>query len=178
MGSHEVCSAFASPTASACLPEQFTAVGVIFVVDSFLQNTAEMKRQPAQSKNQHEAEHRLRHFPPLHTQRQILMLPSASFLPSVNVHSCPFHVYLFHVVVERDAHAFFATKHLTGHESVEDSCAGQREAEIEAKQPPILHILVELEEQKRASQMKCNNKNSVTEVTNVSIEFILSKHIL
>lgn len=154
MGPHEVCSALASPTVSACLPEQFTAVGVILVIDCFLQNTTEMEGQPAQSENQHEAEHRLRHFPPLHTQRQILMLLSASVHPSLmvtvvlDVHSCHLHVYLFHVVVERDAHAFFATEHLTGHESVEDPCAGQREAEIEAEQPPVFHILVELEEEK------------------------------
>lgn len=53
------------PAVCTCLPEQLTAIGVIFVVDSFLQNTAEMKGQPAQSKNQHQAEHRLRYFPPL-----------------------------------------------------------------------------------------------------------------
>lgn len=85
MGSHEVRSAFASPAVSACLPEQFTAVGVILVVDCFLQNTAEMKGQPAESKNQHQAEHRLRHFPPLHTQRQILMPLSSSIIPSLTV---------------------------------------------------------------------------------------------
>ena len=49
------------------------------------------------------------------------------------------------MVVECNAHAFFATEHLTGHECVEDSCAGQWEAEIEAEQPPIFDILVELE---------------------------------
>lgn len=52
-----------------CLPEQFTAVGVILVVDCFLQNTAEMKGQPAESENQHKAKHCLRYFPPLHTQK-------------------------------------------------------------------------------------------------------------
>lgn len=51
MDSCDICSAFESPTVSACLPEQFTAVGVILVVDSFLQNTAEMKGQPAESEN-------------------------------------------------------------------------------------------------------------------------------
>lgn len=48
------------------------------------------------------------------------------------------------MVIECDAHAFFAAEHLTGHESVEDSCADQRETEIEAKQPPVLRFLVEL----------------------------------
>lgn len=145
-------TALALPSVSACLPEQFTAVGVILVVDCFLQNTAQMKGQPAESKNQHQAEHRLRYFPPLHRQRQILMLLRASVSPSLWVtavltFSC-FHVYLFHVVVECDSHAFFAAEHLAGHERVEDSCAGQWEAEIEAKQPPVLHILVELEKEK------------------------------
>ena len=48
------------------------------------------------------------------------------------------------MVVECDAHAFLATEHFAGHERVEDTGAGQRQAEIEAKQPPVLHILVEL----------------------------------
>lgn len=57
---------------STCLPEQLTAVGVILIIDCFLQNTAEMKGQPAESKNQHQAEHRLCYFPPLqhtHTKK-------------------------------------------------------------------------------------------------------------
>lgn len=62
--------------------------------------------------------------------------------------------YLLHVVIECDAHAFFTTQHLTGHESVEDSRAGQWKAEIEAKQPPVFDILVELEEKKLPSK-KC-----------------------
>ena len=62
--------------------------------------------------------------------------------------------YLFHVVIECDAHAFFTAKHLTGHKGVEDSCAGQGEAEVEAKQPPIFHILVELEKN-RDPVIKC-----------------------
>ena len=70
MGSHEVRSVFVSPAVRARLPEQFTAVGVVLVVDCFLQNTAEMKGQPAESKNQHQAEDRLRHFPPLRTERE------------------------------------------------------------------------------------------------------------
>lgn len=52
---------------SARLPEQLTAVGVIFVIDCFLQDAAEMKWQPAESENQHQAEDRLGYFPPLRT---------------------------------------------------------------------------------------------------------------
>lgn len=57
------------------------------------------------------------------------------------------NVYLFHVVIECNPHAFFATEHLTGHECVEDSCAGQWEAEVEAKKPPVFYILVELKKE-------------------------------
>ena len=70
MVSHEVRGVFVSPAVSARLPEQLTAVGVVLVVDGFLQNTAEMKGQPAESKNQHQAEDRLRYFPPLRTERK------------------------------------------------------------------------------------------------------------
>lgn len=53
--------------------------------------------------------------------------------------------YLLHVVVERDPHALLAAEHLAGHECVEDPRAGQREAKVEAKQPPVLHFLIKLE---------------------------------
>lgn len=133
---------------SAGLPEQLTAVGVILVIDCFLQNTAEMKGQPAEGENQDETEHRLGHFPPLKQKHkennldcpgcfgQSILLPMSS--------AGNLHVYLLHVVVERDAHAFFATEHLTGHECVEDSRASQWKAEIEAKEPPVFNFLVEL----------------------------------
>lgn len=62
--------------------------------------------------------------------------------------------YLLHVVVESDAHPFFATEHLAGHERVEDSRAGQWEAEIETKQPPVLDFLVELLRRERPSEVK------------------------
>lgn len=50
---------------SSALPEQLAAVGVILVVDSFFQNATEMERQPAQGEDQHQAEDRLGHLPPL-----------------------------------------------------------------------------------------------------------------
>lgn len=56
--------------------------------------------------------------------------------------------YLLHVVVERDSHALLAAEHLTGHECVEDSRASQREAEVEAKQPPVLYFLIKLDPKK------------------------------
>lgn len=61
--------------------------------------------------------------------------------------SAPELFYLFHVVIECNAHDFFATEHLTGHECVEDGRTGQREAEVETKQPPVLGLLVQLEQQ-------------------------------
>lgn len=82
------------------------------------------------------------------------MLQSASIFPGLavtavlNVRCSHLHAYLLHVVVECDAHAFFTAEHLTGHERVEDSRAGQWEAEIEAEQPPVFHILVELEKER------------------------------
>lgn len=51
------------------------------------------------------------------------------------------------MVVERNAHALFTTEHLTRHECVENPCTCEREAEIEAKQPPVFDLLVELEKE-------------------------------
>lgn len=77
---------------------------------------------------------------------------SVSASPSIMITVVPtfsrLHEYLFHVVVECDSHALFAAEHLAGHECVEDSSAGQWDTEIEAKQPPVFHILVELEKEK------------------------------
>lgn len=66
------------------------------------------------------------------------------------------------MVVEGDAHALFATEHLTGHECVEDSRTGQGEAEIEAKQPPIFGFPVKL----KIEQEKCEKKNSFLNILN------------
>lgn len=52
------------------------------------------------------------------------------------------------MVVERDPHALLAAEHLAGHECVEDPRAGQREAEVEAKEPPVLDFLIKLEQNK------------------------------
>lgn len=40
------------------------------------------------------------------------------------------------------------TEHLAGHQGVEEGCAGQRHDKVEAKQPPVLCIPVELQENK------------------------------
>lgn len=37
-----------------------------------------------------------------------------------------------------------SVEHLTGHEGVEDCCAHQGHAEVESKEPPVLHVLVKL----------------------------------
>ena len=62
-----------------CIPEQFTAVGVILVIDRLLEYTTEVKRQPAQGKYQHQAEHCLGHFPPLenHKHTKTMLVVSA-----------------------------------------------------------------------------------------------------
>lgn len=58
---------------------------------------------------------------------------------------------LFEVLTESDPEAAIpAVEHLAGHESVEDSCANQWYAKVEAKQPPVLCISVELERDKHS----------------------------
>lgn len=47
------------------LPEEFTAVDVIRIVDGLFQDAAEVKRQPAESKDHHETEDSFSHFPTL-----------------------------------------------------------------------------------------------------------------
>lgn len=74
MDSHEVRSIFVSLAVFLCLPEQFTAVGVILVIDCFLQNTAQMKRQPAESENQYQAENCLCHLPPLKERKMLSLM--------------------------------------------------------------------------------------------------------
>jgi hypothetical protein len=61
-------------------------------------------------------------------------------------------VYLFEVLTKGDPQAAVPpVEHLTGHEGVEDCCAHQGHAEVEPKEPPVLHILVKLsrEEERR-----------------------------
>lgn len=43
-------------------------------------------------------------------------------------------------------------QHLPGHEGVEDGRPGQRHAEVEAEEPPVLHRLIELMEWKEKSK--------------------------
>lgn len=47
------------------VPEQLTAVWILLVVNGELQDAAEVERQPAQSEDQDQAEHRLSNLPPL-----------------------------------------------------------------------------------------------------------------
>lgn len=115
-----------------------------------------MQGQPAEGKDQHQAENSLGHFPALKTkpkkknQEEQKVIETSSLKSHVitRLHrSAPELFYLFHVVIECNAHDFFATEHLTGHECVEDGRTGQREAEVETKQPPVLGLLVQLEQQ-------------------------------
>lgn len=48
------------------------------------------------------------------------------------------------MVAEGDLDAVLFPQHLTGHQRVEDCGAGQRQAEIHSKQPPVLGRLVKL----------------------------------
>ena len=54
--------------------------------------------------------------------------------------------HLFEMLAQGDAEATVAVvEHLTGHQCVEDGRAHQRDAEVEAKQPPVLHVFVVLQ---------------------------------
>lgn len=53
------------------------------------------------------------------------------------------------MVVESDPHSVPLAEHLTGHEGIEDARAGQRQAEVEAEEPPVFHLLVELGTERR-----------------------------
>lgn len=56
-------------------------------------------------------------------------------------------VYLFEVFTEDDAEAAVpVVEHLTGHQSVEHGRTHQRNAEVEPKQPPVLDVLIVLQE--------------------------------
>lgn len=69
-----------------------------------------MKRKPAQSEDQHQAENDFSYFSPL-----------------------------LEVLGQRDLQTFFLMlEHLAGHEAVENGRAGQRDAEVETKTPPVL----------------------------------------
>lgn len=58
---------------------------------------------------------------------------------------------LFEVLAESNPKAAIpAVEHLAGHQSVEDSCANQRHTKVEAKQPPVLCISVELDSNKHS----------------------------
>lgn len=53
--------------------------------------------------------------------------------------------YLLEVFAEGNPQAAVPpVEHLTGHEGVEDGRAHQRHAEVEAEEPPVLHVLVKL----------------------------------
>lgn len=55
-------------------------------------------------------------------------------------------VHLLEVLAQCDPQAsFLMSEHLAGHQAVENSREGQRNAEVEAKQPPVLRIPVELQ---------------------------------
>lgn len=80
-----------------------------------------MKREPAKCKNYDQAENCFCHFSTL-----------------------------FKMFTEGDSQAAIPpVQHLTSHEGVEDRGAHQGHAEIEAKEPPVLRILVELHELRR-----------------------------
>lgn len=98
--------------------EQLTSHFLCLVVNHLLKNPAEVQWEPAEGKDEDEGKDSFGHLSPL-----------------------------FEVLTESDPEAAIpAVEHLAGHESVEDSCANQWYAKVEAKQPPVLCISVELHE--------------------------------
>lgn len=80
-----------------------------------LQEAAQMEREPAESEDQNQTENCFRHFSTL-----------------------------FEVFTQGDPQAsLLVPQHLAGHESVEHSRAGQRNAEVKPKQPPVLRVSIE-----------------------------------
>lgn len=58
--------------------------------------------------------------------------------------------YLLEVFTEGNPQASIPpVEHLTGHEGVEDGRAHQRHAEVEAEEPPVLHVLVKLSSEEK-----------------------------
>lgn len=58
--------------------------------------------------------------------------------------------YLLEVFAEGNPQAAIpSVEHLTGHEGVEDGRAHQRHAEVEAEEPPVLHVLVKLSSEEK-----------------------------
>lgn len=51
------------------VPEEFTAVWIPLIVDGKLQDTTEMERQPAESKDQNQTEHCLGHLSSLNKHK-------------------------------------------------------------------------------------------------------------
>lgn len=52
---------------------------------------------------------------------------------------------LLEVITERDLDSVLLPKHLTGHQRVENSSTGQRQAEICTEQPPVLCRFIKLQ---------------------------------
>ena len=115
---------------------------IVGFVDGSLQQATQVKWEPAQSEDQHQAEHGFSHFSTLQRERGVRSRSSETLcLLSMCV-----SVYLFKVFTQGDPQtSLLVSEHLTGHQAVEHRRTGQRNAEVEAKQPPVLRIPVELE---------------------------------
>lgn len=62
--------------------------------------------------------------------------------------------HLLQVFSQRDLQTFLLVlEHLVGHEAVEDGRAGQRDAEVETKKPPVPRVDVELEKDTEANAL-------------------------
>lgn len=69
------------------------------------------------------------------------------------------------------------SEHLTGHQAVEHSRAGQRYAEVEAKQPPVLCIPVELEHE--TGEIRFSERSRAVKILYTSVYTVrLSVYVL
>lgn len=104
-----------------------------------------MQREPAEGEDEDEAEDGFGNLPPLSGNDKLMELKkkrcrsSATFGPD-----------LFEVLGESDAQAAVpVVEHLAGHQCVEDGCARQWHAEVEAEKPPVLCLNVKLRVKKK-----------------------------
>ena len=128
------------------LLQQLAAVSVVGSVDGSLQQATQVKREPAQSEDQNQAEHGFGHLTALWRDKPASESDSLCRHQKLGSSSSCLCVYLFDVFAQGDPQTSLpVSQHLASHQAVEDRREDHRHAEVEAKQPPVLRIPVELE---------------------------------
>lgn len=65
---------------------------------------------------------------------------------------------LLEVVAEGNLHTVLLPQHLAGHQGVENSRAGQRQAKISTEQPPVLCWFIKLDREERTTQTSAGSR--------------------